>query len=112
MCPHGGIINHVPLTPCNYKIHGMPPLLLTDHYIVMGCPYQSPVTGGYMVPTPCMQVSQWLNPSVNLLVRGVPVLLNSSNGICSDAMGGIHQPVVIATFQTFVREPDTLTQED
>ena len=70
-CPHGG---SVILTTSNTQvmIQGAPALLVTDVHFVAGCPFTLPPPK----PSPCILV-RWLAG-----VFGVPVLLQSSVGIC------------------------------
>ena len=99
LCPHGGVVTHIPLTVTDFNINGALPLLLTDRYIIAGC---ANVTGAG--PSPCLEVV-WTNPSNMLLVRGNPALTNLSVGLARDVLGGIGGNVIITSFQTSYQEP-------
>jgi hypothetical protein len=75
-CPHGG---SVILTTSNTQvmIQGAPALLVTDVHFVAGCPFTLPPPK----PSPCILV-RWLAGAIQTNVFGVPVLLQSSVGIC------------------------------
>ncbi len=82
MCPHGG---QVQLSTSNSQanIQGSPALLLSDRHSVSGCPFQIPIGTGTK-PQPCTTV-QWLVGASQTKVGGVPVLLQSSVGLCLSA---------------------------
>ena len=102
MCPHGGMVSHIPTTYTSYRVDGRRPMFLTDHYVVVGCP-------NYMHgPSPCTMVT-WLNGTVLLLVKGQPLLTLSSVGLCQSASGIMQGPAIITYTQTGQREPDTFT---
>ena len=103
LCPHGGVVTHVPMTVTSYRVNGYPPLLMTDQYIITGCPSS---IGG--MPAGCLHV-QWLTASTLLYVKGAPVLTSASVGLCNSSMGFDAGPVMIAAVQTAVLEPDTAT---
>lgn len=103
LCPHGGVVTHIPMTVTSYRVNGYPPMLMTDQFIVSGCPFS---VGG--MPAGCQNV-QWVNGSTLLYVKGVPVLTSACVGLCYSSMGFEIGPVVIAAVQTAVREPDTAT---
>lgn len=102
MCPHGGMVTHVPTTYTSYRVDGRRPMFLTDTYIIAGCP-------NYIYgPSPCIMV-MWLNGTVNLLVKGQPLLTRASVGLCQSASGIPQGPAIITYTQTGQREPDTFT---
>lgn len=103
LCPHGAPVTHVPGTFTSYRVNGYPPLLLTDQYLIAGCPFSVGAMG-----MPCLRV-QWLSPSVKLFVKGIPVLTSASIGMCISQTGAPSGPVVIASFQVAIQEPDTST---
>ncbi len=105
LCPHGAPVIHVPVTFTTYRVHGYPPLLLTDNYIISGCPAMAHGAGG------CNSV-QWVNPSPTMFVRGIPVLTNATSGICITATGVPSGPAMIANFQPIVQEPTDLKMVD
>jgi hypothetical protein len=101
-CMHGGMVMHTPARVPSELINGEMPLLLTDYYLVVGCPNQSPYG-----PSPCQTV-QWLTASTTRLIDGVPVLVHTSAGICQSA-GNIPQgPAIIVSFQTSEAEEGSI----
>lgn len=78
LCPHGGMAqlftSQVELT-----IDGAQALLLTDQHPVVGCPFT--VGPKYQ---PCVLI-RWLVGATLTAVRGVPVLLQTSVGLCFSA---------------------------
>lgn len=98
MCPHGGMVVHVPVTSTTFRVDGRRPMLMTDIYNVVGCPF----VNGYH-PSPCQSVT-WVSASSLLLVKGIPVLTRNSVGIC-----GFQGPAIITYTQTGQREPSEFT---
>ena len=103
LCPHGGMVTHIPLSISEFTIEGALPLLLTDQYLVVGCP--GIVAGGTY---PCINAI-WVNPSMMLFVRGRPALTNVSTGMVRDAMGIVAGPALVTSFQVSYPEPTTVT---
>ncbi len=99
MCPHGGIVTHIPTTYTGYRVQGRRPMLLTDEYLVQGC---NGAAGG------CMRV-QWVTASTMLMVKGIPVLTQTSVGVCQTAGGLAIGPAIIASTQLMVQEPTEFT---
>jgi hypothetical protein len=77
MCPHGGQAQ-LPTSNSEALIDGAPALLQTDIHPILGCPF-APVS-----PLPCTTI-RWVTASTQVKVRGVPVLLQSSVGLCLNA---------------------------
>jgi hypothetical protein len=79
LCPHGGSVS---LSTSNTvaMADGAPMLLLTDIHTVSGCPFQVPA-GPTTKPQPCVTV-QWLAGATATRVNNVPVLLQTSTGLC------------------------------
>ncbi len=102
ICPHGGMISHVPVTFTTYRVDGRFPMLFTDNYFVTGCPNFI----GW--PSPCTRI-QWLVPSAFLFIKGIPVLTSASVGLCMSASGVPQGPVTIAAIRSFEKEPATPT---
>ena len=77
MCPHGGMAQ---LFSSNSEalIDGAPALLQTDVHPIVGCPF-TPV-----VYSPCLTI-RWVTAATQTSVRNVPVLLQSSVGLCLNA---------------------------
>ena len=94
-CPHGG---RVILSTSNTtsQAEGGYFLLQTDVHSVVGCPFTTPVPK----PQPCVTV-RWLTGATQTKVNGVPVLLQTSTGLCFSAEQ-IPQgpPIVVQTQQT------------
>jgi hypothetical protein len=101
LCPHGGIVTHIPLNYSSYRVNGEIVMLLTDQYVIVGCPGTGQGGG-------CLSVV-WTNPSPFLLVSGSPALTNASIALCQSVTGVAGGPAIIASFQTLVREPTTVT---
>lgn len=104
LCPHGGTVQHIPTTNTAYRINGYPPLLLTDTYLVLACPHMAAMA----VPMKCDRV-QWVNGSNMMMVNGVPVLTNTSTGLCMSPYGVHNGPVVVATPVNVEQEPTEFT---
>src|SRR5262245_27053280 len=91
-CPHGGSV--ILLTSnMDMTILGAPALLLTDIHPVAGCPFT--IGPNY---SPCLTV-RWLVGATQTNVRGVPVLLQSSVGICYSAAQAPQGPAIVAQVQ-------------
>ncbi len=90
MCPHGGMVTHVPTTFTTELVNGNLPLLLTDLYFVAGCPN--------LTPEPCQRV-QWATASPTRKISGVPVLTTASVGLCESARGTPTGPAAILSHQ-------------
>jgi hypothetical protein len=78
MCPHAGQAQLV-TTNTDPLIDGAPALLLTDVHAIAGCVF---APGG--VYTPCLAI-RWVMGAAQTKVRGVPVLLQNSVGLCQNA---------------------------
>src|ERR1700755_2282982 len=93
MCPHGGSVT---LTTSNTiaKVQGAPMLLVSDLHTVSGCPFVLPSA----MPSPCMTV-QWLMGAIQTNVNGVPVLLQTSVGLCISASQVPQGPPMIVNVQ-------------
>jgi hypothetical protein len=77
MCPHGG---QALLLTSNTEalIDGAPALLQTDLHPIVGCPF-TPVAY-----SPCVMI-RWITAATQTSVRNVPVLLQTSVGLCLNA---------------------------
>jgi hypothetical protein len=91
MCPHGGMAQ---LFTSNTEavIDGAPALLLTDIHPIVGCPF-APVT-----PLPCLTI-QWVTGATQTSVHGIPVLLQTSVGLCLNAFQAPQGPAVVVQAQ-------------
>jgi hypothetical protein len=77
MCPHGGMAQLL-TTNTDSLIEGSPALLQTDIHPIVGCPF-TPVAY-----SPCLSI-QWITAATQTSVRNVPVLLQTSIGLCLNA---------------------------
>lgn len=103
MCPHGGMVQHVPAGYTAYRVDGRPPMLYGDTYLLQGCPNMM-----FGAPSPCTLVN-WVSPSTMLIVKGRPALTFSSIPLCTSANGTVSGPGVITYTQLSQLEPDELT---
>ena len=77
MCPHGGMAQLV-TTNTEALIDGAPALLLTDVHPIVGCPFMP------VAYSPCVSI-RWITGATQTSVRNVPVLLQTSVGLCLNA---------------------------
>lgn len=79
MCPHAG---QATLTTSNTQaiVDGAPVLLMSDQHTIAGCTF---APGG--VPSPCVSI-QWVTGSTQSKVQDTPVLLQTSVGLCLNAL--------------------------
>jgi len=77
MCPHGGQAQLI-TTNTEALIDGAPVLLQTDTHPIVGCPF-TPVA--YV---PCV-VIRWITAATQTSIHNVPVLLQTSVGLCLNA---------------------------
>jgi hypothetical protein len=93
MCPHFG---QAMLSTANTQavVDGAPVLLLTDRHAIAGCSF---APGG--VPSPCVQI-QWLTGGTQSTVRNLPVLLQTSVGLCLNALQAPQGTAIIVQAQT------------
>ena len=94
MCPHGASATIAP-TNTRVMLGGKPAALATDPCMIAGCPFTTPPA----VPAPCIKV-QWATQALRVTVNGTPVLIASSQGLCTG--GGPPGPANIASTQTKV----------
>src|SRR6266545_8377078 len=93
MCLHGGQATVVPQN-MTVQIMGSPVLVLTDVFMIIGCPFN--IAGA---PAPCVNM-QWTMPAMTVTVNNVPVLLQSSVGLCMGGSGAV--PAIVVPAQTQV----------
>lgn len=93
MCPHAG---QAMLTTSNTEmvIDGAPALLQTDMHPVVGCTFFAGPT--YM---PCVLI-RWSCGATQMNVHGVPVLLQSSVGVCYNAAQAPQGVAMVVQTQT------------
>lgn len=96
MCPHGGTVQLF-TSNVDMLVDGAAALLLTDQHPVAGCPF----TVGPKVQ-PCVLV-RWLVGATLTRVRGIPVLLQTSVGLCFSAEQVPQGPPIVAAVQPRVR---------
>jgi hypothetical protein len=77
MCPHGGMAQLI-TTNTEALIDGAPVLLQTDMHPIIGCPF-TPVAY-----TPCVLI-RWVTAATKTTIHDVPVLLQTSVGLCLNA---------------------------
>ena len=77
MCPHGGVAQLV-TTNTDAMIDAAPALIQTDVHLIVGCTF-TPVAY-----SPCVSI-RWVSAATQISVRDVPVLLQSSVGLCLNA---------------------------
>lgn len=92
ICPHGGSVI-LQTSNVNVKIQSAPVLLVTDLHAVAGCPF---FIGPK--PSPCLTV-RWLAAALQTNVDGIPVLLQTSIGLCFSAEQVPQGPPVILQVQ-------------
>ncbi len=92
MCPHAG---QAILITSNTEalIDGAPALLMTDSHPIAGCVF---APGG--VPTPCLTI-QWVTGATQAAVHGVPLLLQTSVGLCLNAAQAPQGTAIVAQVQ-------------
>jgi len=76
-CPHGGMAQLV-TTNTEALIDGAPALLQTDVHPIVGCPF-TPVAY-----SPCVLI-RWVTAATQTSLRNVPLLLQTSVGLCLNA---------------------------
>jgi hypothetical protein len=91
MCPHGGMAQLI-TSNTEAQIDGAFALLLTDVHPIAGCPF-APV-----VPSPCVSI-RWVTGAVQTKLHEVPVLLQTSVGLCLNAAQAPQGPAVVVQVQ-------------
>lgn len=77
MCPHGGMAQLI-TTNTEAKVDGAPVLLQSDVHPIVGCTF-TPVSY-----SPCLTI-RWVTAATQTSIRSVPVLLQTSIGLCLNA---------------------------
>jgi hypothetical protein len=95
MCPHAGQALPVPTTPG--FIDGGQPLVESDLHLVVGCTF---APGG--VYTPCVLV-RWSAGATMAKASGVPLLLQTSIGVCYNAAQAPQGIAIVVQTQQRVR---------
>jgi hypothetical protein len=94
ICPHGGQIILATTADALCQIQGGFALLVTDIHAIAGCPFTLPSA----VYHPCVLV-RWSAGAVQTKVNGIPVLLQTSVGICYAADQAPQGPAIITQTQ-------------
>jgi hypothetical protein len=92
MCPHVGQAQLV-TTNTEALVDGAPALLMTDVHAIAGC-----VFAPAGVSTPCLTI-RWVTGAAQTKVRGVPVLLQTSVGLCQNAAQAPQGTAIVAQVQ-------------
>jgi hypothetical protein len=106
MCPHGGIVDHIPTTFTAYRVDGQLPALFGDVYMVTGCSKMA------LDPQSACSLVQWVAPSIMLVIKGQPALIDSSVGLCQSTSGIPLGPAIVAAVRSMQQEPNEFTNID
>jgi len=92
LCPHSGKISVIEKTKPKQKF-----LLKTDKLTISDCPF-------YLSnePSPCITV-HWVSFAKKSNVDGIPVILDTSSGMCKSASGVSQGSVNIAGFHKDIK---------
>lgn len=90
-CPHGGSALLV-TTNTVAKVDDAPMLLLSDQHAVVGCTFAP------SAPSPCVLI-RWQNGATQTKVGTTPVLLQTSVGLCENALKVPQGPAVVVQVQ-------------
>jgi len=93
-CPHGGSVMTLATSNTEMLLDGSPALLLTDIHQVAGCPFTVPPA----VLSPCLTV-EWLVGATQTSLHNVPVLLQTSVGLCYNAAHVPQGPAIVVQVQ-------------
>jgi hypothetical protein len=91
-CAHSGMAKATAVFP-KVLVKGQPVILVTSQFQVAGCAMPPPPAGN----GPCV-MGQFMVGSTKVLANGFPLLLQSSQGICTPT----GTPLIIGVTQTFV----------
>jgi len=92
-CPHGGTVTAIP-TNTRVLVNGAFALLVSDLFVVAGCPFVIGTT-----PSPCVTV-EWQLPANKVTINGTAVLLESSLGLCKGPTQAAQGTALISGVQT------------
>jgi hypothetical protein len=95
-CPHGGQATVAPGN-AQFKAGGNFALLATDVMTIAGCSFTVPPGS----PMPCLTI-QWSSPATKVTVNGVPVLLETSQGLCLNATSAPQGTALVSGVQSKV----------
>jgi hypothetical protein len=91
MCPHGGMAQLV-TSNTEAIVDGAPVLLQTDLHPIVGCSF-TPVAY-----SPCVTI-RWVTAATKTSIRQVPVLLQTSVGLCLNAAQAPQGTAVVVQVQ-------------
>ena len=100
LCPHGGVVRIIS-SNLKVKVAGAPAALVTDQFLISGCPFQIPIGVGTK-PSPCVTV-KWITNDLRTKVGGIPSVSRNSVGICLTVEQIPQGPVVIVSTQPTVK---------
>ena len=92
-CPHGGSVQIIPANPKS-SAGEAPVATMADEYIISGCTFTIPATPP--IPSPCITI-QWLAGDLRNSANGIPMLSQSSVGLCIGATGAPQGSVVVVS---------------
>lgn len=93
MCPHAGMAQLLP-SQSEALVRGAPVLLQSERHPIVGCVF---APGG--VPSPCLSI-QWVTGTLQAQLRGTPMLLQSSVGLCLNALQAPQGSAIVVQVQT------------
>ncbi len=93
MCPHAGQALLLP-SQTQALVRGSPVLLQTERHPIVGCVF---APGG--VPSPCVSI-QWVTAALQAKVNQIPVLLQTSVGLCLNALQAPQGTAIVVQTQT------------
>jgi len=98
-CPHGGTVQ---VTTSNASAQAASGFiaLLSDEFIVAGCPFMLPTVPP--TPSPCVIV-RWMMGDLRLQINSTPTLSQSSVGMCYSALQIPQGPPIVVNTQTKVQ---------
>lgn len=95
-CPHGGTVTVVTKNMVA-KANGNYMILATDTMTIAGCSFMKGNT-----PSPCMTI-EWKGEAKKVKIKGTPVLLDSSTGICNSAENAPQGTALVSGAQSKVK---------
>lgn len=93
MCPHAGQALLLP-SQTEARVRDAPVLLQSERHPIVGCAF---APGG--VPSPCLTI-QWVTAALKAKVHQIPVLLQTSVGLCLNAAQAPQGPAIVVQTQT------------
>jgi hypothetical protein len=96
-CPHGAQVQTIS-TNTRVLLNGMAAATVSDTFTIAGCPFVVPPP---TTPQPCLLV-KWIVPALRVKVNGQPVILQTSTGLCQNAMQLPQGAPIVSSTQTKV----------